>query len=142
MSLIAQKISGCYRRVLLFLFIILIVGIGAGAIVYNVIGGTEGLRYWMASRAVAGTEKLIIGNRPDGIARETVEIQFEKVYEAIDSRSIDLKALYDLLKSYQEDFNNPGLTPKEKEENKPSTSEVEEFLQNLEGTILSSGNDK
>ncbi len=139
MSLIAQKISGCYRRVLLFLFIILIVGIGAGAIVYNVIGGTEGLRYWMASRAVVGTEKLIIGNRPDGIARETVEIQFEKVYEAIDSRSIDLKALYDLLKSYQEDFNNPGLTPKE---NKPSTSEVEEFLQNLEGTILSSGNDK
>ena len=122
MSLIAQKISGCYRRILLFLIIILILGIGAGAIVYNVIGGTEGLRYWMASRAVAGTEKLIIGNRPDGIARETVEMQFEKVYKAIDSRLIDLKALYDLLKSYQEGFNNPGLT-------------VEEFLQNLEGTI-------
>lgn len=139
MSLIAQKISGCYRRVLLFLFIILIVGIGAGAIVYNVIGGTEGLRYWMASRAVAGTEKLIIGNRPDGIAKETVEQQFEEVYEAIDSRSIDLKALYDLLKSYQEKFNNPGLTPKD---NEPSTPDVEEFLQNLEGTILSSENDK
>ncbi len=132
MSLIAQKITGCYRRVLLFLFIILIVGIGAAAIVYNVIGGTEGLRYWMASRAVAGTEKLIIGNRPDGIARETVEMQFEKVYEAIDSRLIDLKALYDLLKSYQESFNKPGLTPNE---NKPTTSKVEKFLQNLEGTI-------
>ncbi len=142
MSLIAQKISGCYRRVLLFLIIILIVGIGAGAIVYNMMGGTEGLRYWMASRAVVGTEKLIIGNRPDGIAKETVEQQFEAVYEAIDNRLIDLKALYDLLKSFQESFNKPGLTPKEKEENKPSTSEVEEFLQNLEGTILSSVNDK
>ena len=138
MSLIAQKISGCYRRVLLFLIIILIVGIGAGVIVYNVMGGTEGLRYWMASRAVVGTEKLIIGNRPDGIAKETVEQQFEEVYEAIDSRSIDLKALYDLLKSYQEKFNKPGLTPNE---NKPSTPDVEEFLQNLEGTILSSEND-
>lgn len=139
MSLIAQKISGCYRRVLLFLIIILIVGIGAGAIVYNVIGGTEGLRYWMASRAVAGTEKLVSGNRPDGIAKVTVEQQFAEVYEAIDKRLIDLKALYDLLKSYQETFNKPGLTPKE---NKPSTGEVEEFLQNLEGTILSSDNDK
>ena len=139
MSLIAQKISGCYRRVLLFLIIILIVGIGAGAIVYNMIGGTEGLRYWMASRAVVGTEKLIIGNRPDGIAKVTVEQQFEEVYEAIDNRSIDLKALYDLLKSYQENFNNPGLTPKD---NEPSNSELEEFLQNLAGTILSSVNDK
>lgn len=139
MSLIAQKISGCYRRVLLFLIIILIVGIGAGVIVYNMMGGTEGLRYWMASRAVAGTEKLIIGNRPDGIAKATVEQQFEAVYEAIGNRLIDLKALYDLLKSYQENFNKPGLTPKE---NEPSTPEVEEFLQNLEGTILSPVNDE
>ena len=133
MSLIAQKISGCYRRVLLFLIIIVMVGIGAGAIIYNMIGGAEGLRYWTASRAVAGTEKLLIGNRPDGIAKETVEKQFEEVYEAIGTRLIDLNALYDLLKSYQEKFNNPSLTPIE---NKPSTPEVEEFLQKLDATIL------
>lgn len=133
MSLIAQKISGCYRRVLLFLIIFVMVGIGAGAIIYNMMGGTVGLRYWTASRAVVGTEKLLIGNRPDGIAKETVEKQFEKVYEAIDNRSIDLKALYDLIKSYQEKFNNPSLTPIE---NKPSTPEVEEFLQNLDATIF------
>lgn len=133
MSLIAQKISGCYRRVLLFLIIFVMVGIGAGAIIYNMMGGAEGLRYWTASRAVVGTEKLLIGNRPDGIAKETVEIQFEKVYEAIDNRLIDLKALYNLIKSYQEEFNNPSLTPIE---NKPSTPEVEEFLQNLDATIF------
>ena len=133
MSLIARKISGCYRRVLLFLIIFLMVGIGAGAIVYNMMGGAEGLRYWMASQAVKGTEKLLIGHRPDGIANETVENQFQKVYGAIDERSIDLKALYDLLKSYQEEFNNPSLTPIE---NKPSTPEVEDFLQKLDETIF------
>ena len=132
--MIAQKISGCYRRVLLFLIIFLMVGIGAGAIVYSMMGGAEGLRYWTASRSVKGTEKLLIGNRPDGIAKETVEKQFEKIYVAIDNRLIDLKALYDLLKSYQEKFNNPSLSPIE---NKPSTPEVEAFLQNLEETVLS-----
>lgn len=134
MSLIAQKISGCYRRVLLFLIIILILGVAAGAIAYYTIGGTEGLRYWMAARAVKGTEKMIIGNRPDGIPKENVQTKFQDVYNAIDKRQIDLKALYDLLQSYQERFNNPSLKPIE---NKPSTPEVEEFLTDLSGTIFS-----
>ena len=82
---------------------------------------------------MVGTEKLLIGNRPDGISKDRVEQQFQEVYEAIDNRSIDLKALYDLLKSYHENFNNPSLKPIE---NKPSTPEVEAFLQNLNRTIL------
>ncbi len=133
MSLIAQKISGCYRRVLLFLIIILIVGVGIGAIGYYSIGGTEGLRYWMATRAVKGTEKLLIGNRPDGIAKETVETQFQDVYDAIDNRKLDLEALFNLLKWYQQKFNNPSLTPIE---NRPSTPEIEQFLTDLGETIF------
>lgn len=134
MSFIAKKISGCYRRVLLFLIIILIVGVGISVIAYYSIGGTEGLRYWMAARAVKGTEKLIIGNRPDGIPQETVETQFQEVYDAIDKRKLDLQALFNLLKSYQEQFNNPSLSPIE---NKPSTPEVEKFLTDLGKTIFS-----
>lgn len=133
MSLIAQKISGCYRRVLIFLFLILIVSIGIGLFVYNRVGGAEGMRYWMAIRALNGTEKLLLTNRPDGIPQETVKEQFKNVRDAIHDRQIDLKPLYELLNSYQTKFHNPGLSA---EKIKPSTPEVEEFLIKLGETIF------
>lgn len=134
MSLIAQKISGCYRRVLIFLFLILIVSIGIGLFVYNQVGGAEGMRYWVAIRALNGTEKLLITNRPDGVPQETVTEQFQSVRDAIHNRQIDLKLLYDLLNSYQTKFHNAGLS---REKIEPSTPEVEEFLTNLRATIIS-----
>lgn len=134
MSLIAQKISGCYRRVLIFLILILIVSIGVGLFVYNRVGGTEGMRYWVAIRALNGTEKLLITNRPDGVPQETVTEQFQSVRDAIHNRQIDLKLLYDLLNSYQTKFHNAGLSTEKIE---PSTPEVEEFLINLRATIIS-----
>ena len=133
MSLIAQKISGCYRRVLLFLLVTLIVLAGVGAIVYNRVGGTEGLRYWTAGRALNGTEKLLLANRPDGVPQEDVEAQFETVRDAIRNRQIDLKLLYDVLKSYQGKFYTPGLSIGKV---KPSDPEVRAFLTNLEQTII------
>ncbi|MCY4404178.1 MAG: hypothetical protein OXD54_16555 [Candidatus Poribacteria bacterium] len=133
MSLIAQKISGCYRRVLIFLLIILIVIAGIGVILFNQVGGTEGLKYWTAGRALNGTERLILKNRPDGIPQEDVETQFETVLVAIGNRQIELKLLYDMLKSYQDKFHNPGLSS---EKVKPSTPEIEEFLTNLGQTIV------
>lgn len=134
MSLIAQKISGCYRRVLIFLILILIVSIGIGLFVYNRVGGAEGMRYWVAVRALNGTEKLLITNRPDGVPQETVTEQFQSVRDAIHNRQIDLKLLYDLLNSYQTKFHNAGLSTEKIE---PSTPEVEEFLINLRATIIS-----
>ncbi|MDE0638218.1 MAG: hypothetical protein OXI43_20450 [Candidatus Poribacteria bacterium] len=134
MSLIAQKISGCYRRVLIFLILILIVSIGVGLFVYNRVGGAEGMRYWVAVRALNGTEKLLITNRPDGVPQETVTEQFQNVRDAIHNRQIDLKLLYDLLNSYQTKFHNAGLSTEKIE---PSTPEVEEFLTNLRTTIIS-----
>jgi len=133
MSLIAQKISGCYRRVLIFLLIILIVIAGIGVILFNQVGGTEGLKYWTAGRALNGTERLLLKNRPDGIPQEDVETQFETVRDAIGNRQIELKLLYDMLKSYQDKFHNPGLSS---EKVKPSTPEIEEFLTNLRQTIV------
>lgn len=133
MSLIAQKVSGCYRRILLFLIAILIVGIGIGVFVYNQVGGTEGFRYWTAVRALNGTEKLVLANRPDGVSQEEVEEQFQDVLDAIKSRQIDLISLYELLKSYQTKFHISGLS---KVDIKPSTPEIEEFLTQLEDTII------
>ena len=133
MSLIAQKVSGCYRRIFLFLIAILIVGIGIGVFVYSQVGGTEGFRYWTAARALNGTEKLVLTNRPDGVSQEEVEEQFQDVLDAIKSRQIDLISLYELLKSYQTKFHISGLS---KVDIKPSTPEIEEFLTQLEDTII------
>ncbi|MYF97842.1 hypothetical protein F4212_01715 [Candidatus Poribacteria bacterium] len=133
MSLIAQKISGCYRRVLVFLLLALIVLAAVGVILYYQVGGTEGVRYWTAGRALNGTERIILKNRPDGIPQENVEAQFETVRDAIRNRQIELKLLYDVLKSYQDKFHNPGLST---ETVKPSTPEVEEFLTNLQQVII------
>ncbi len=133
MSLIAQKISGCYRRVLIFLFIFIIVCAGLGVLAYNLVGGAEGLRYWSAIRALNGTEKHLLTHRPDGVPQESVIAQFETVRQAIRSREIDLDSLYQLIQSYQDKFYIPGLSVKIK----PSTPEVEEFFLQLNQTILS-----
>lgn len=133
MSIIAQKIRGCYRRVLIFLFVTIIVCAGLGVLAYNLLGGAEGLRYWTAIQALNGTEKHLLANRPDGVTQESVIEQFESVRLAIKSRQIDLDALYQLIKAYQEQFYKPGLSVKVK----PSTPEVEEFLLQLSQTVIS-----
>ena len=138
MSSIAQRISGCYRRVLLFLIAILIVGIGIGAIVYSRVGGLEGARYWMAERALNGTEKHLLTNRPDGIPQEQVVTLFKRVRDANKNQQVDLIALYKVLESYQTAYK--ALESEQTtflESKKLSTPEVETFLSQLEQTIFS-----
>ena len=133
MSLIAQKISGCYRRVLIFLFAAIIICAGLGVLTYNLVGGAEGLRYWTATQALNGTKKHLLTHRPDGVRQEAITGQFEVVEQAVQSRQIDLEALYQVIRAYQEKFYLPGLSVKIK----PSTPEVEEFLSQLNQTIIS-----
>ena len=118
---------------LIFLFITIIVCAGLGLLAYYLLGGAEGLRYWTATRALNGTEKHLLANRPDGVTQENVIEQFESVRQAIKSRQIDLTALYQLIKAYQDKFYIPGLSVKIK----PSTPEVAEFLLQLSQTIIS-----
>ncbi len=132
MSLIAQKISGCYRRVLVFFVLFLFVGAGLGFIVYYRVGGMEGLRYWTAIRALNGTEKLILKNRPEGIPQERVKKNFETVREAIHSRLIELDSLYKTLNTFAIKFRTSGLTS----DNKPSTPKVKSFLTELEDAVI------
>ena len=122
-----RKRSGCYRRVLTFLFTVVAVGLIAGSVIYNRIGGPEGARYWMAERALSGVENhLKSKNRPDGIAEDQIIAVFANVRAAIQKRKVNLTALYRILKSYQTEFHTT----------KPSTPEVQAFLSELERTIL------
>ena len=123
-----KKLSGCYRRVLIFLLAVVAVGLIVGGVVYHRVGGPEGGRYWMAERALNGVEKHLkkSKNRPDGISEDQVIAVFANVREASEQRKVNLTSLYIVLKSYQSEFHTT----------KPSTPEVQTFLIELEKTIL------
>lgn len=122
-----KKLSGCYRRVLTFLFVVVAVSLIAGGVMYRRVGGPEGARYWMAERALNGVEKhLKSKNRPDGISEDQVIAVFANVRAAAKKRKVNLTSLYRVLKSYQTEFHTT----------KPSTPEVQAFLIELERTIL------
>ena len=122
-----KTLSGCYRRVLTFLFVVVAVSLIAGGVMYRRVGGPEGARYWMAERALNGVEKhLKSKNRPDGISEDQVIAVFANVRAATKKRKVNLTSLYRVLKSYQTEFHTT----------KPSTPEVHAFLIELEKTIL------
>lgn len=124
---INKKLSGCYRRVLIFLLAVVGICLIAGGVVYQRIGGIEGTRYWMAERALNGVENhLKSKNRPDGISEEQVIVVFTSVREANRNRRTNLTVLYNVLKSYQTEYYTK----------KPSTPEIETFLQKLGQTII------
>ena len=111
------------------IFLLAVVGICliAGGVVYQRIGGIEGTRYWMAERALNGVENhLKSKNRPDGISEEQVIVVFTSVREANRNRRTNLTVLYNVLKSYQTEYYTK----------KPSTPEIETFLQKLGQTII------
>ena len=134
MATIRKKISGCYRRVLVFLLVIVAVSLVAVGVIYRQVGGAEGARYWMAGHALNRIEKHLKSEdrRPDGISEEQVVESFQRVREATQRGQVNLVSLYAALKSYQAAFNVK----------KPSTPEIQAFLQTLEGTILQNADGK
>lgn len=104
------------------------VGLIAGGIVYHQVGGREGARYWMAERALNGTEKHLKteSQRPDGISEEAIVKSFQGVREAIRQQQVNLTLLHNVLKSYHTRFKLK----------KPSTPEIQTFLDDLQNTIL------
>ncbi|RKU13722.1 hypothetical protein C6503_15760 [Candidatus Poribacteria bacterium] len=133
-NIISRKLSGCYRRVLTFLLVIIAVSAIAVIVVYRQVGGPEGAHYWMAEQALNRIEKHLKseGQRPDGIPEEQIIQSFQRVREAIQKRQVNRTALYEVLTSYQTEFN----------EKKPSTPEIQAFLQTLAGTILGNTDSK
>ena len=133
-NIISRKLSGCYRRVLTFLLVIVVIGLIVVGVVYRQVGGLEGAHYWMAEQALNGVEKHLKAEdqRPDGIPEEQIVENFQRVREAIRKRQVSLTSLHAVLKSYQAAFN----------EKKPSTPEIQEFFGKLVGTVLENPDSK
>ena len=134
---ILNRLRGCYRRVLIFLVVIVVIGVIGSVFVYRSIGGREGARYLLAGYALNHVEKHLLvekkkpngdvqTNRPDGVSRADIEQTFEKVREANKNRQVDLIKLDRVLRAYQTQF----------KDTKPSTGEFTDFLMQLEATIL------
>ena len=130
----AQR-KGCYRRVVTTGLAVVIIVAAVGALLYQRLGGPEGARYWMAERALNAVEGHLLmkapdGNwlrKPDGVSAEEIRSQFERVREATADRQTDLIQLNQILKVYQSKFQNT----------QPATSEVIQFLNAIQGTIVS-----
>ena len=130
----AQR-KGCYRRIVMTGLVFAIIVAAAGILLYQRLGGTEGARYWMAERALDAVETHLLmkapdGNwlrKPDGVSAEEIRTQFERVRKGTVDRRTDLMELNQILREYQSKFQNT----------QPATSEVMEFLNAIEGTILS-----
>ena len=106
----------------------------AVGVVYYLVGGLDGAHYWMAERALNSIEKHLKAEdqRPDGIPEEQLVENFQRVRDAIQKRQVNLTLLYNVLTSYQTEFN----------EKKPSTPEIQEFFGKLMGTVLENPDSK
>ena len=124
-----NKFLGCYRRVLIFLFVIVMIIFVPAWYIYQKSGGINGLRYWMAGRTIDVVENHFLNNRPDSLSVDQIRDQFALVREASSRREVDLNRLYQLLDSYQERFQN----------SKPSIDQASQFMKNLRLTVLSDG---
>ena len=130
----AQR-KGCYRRGATTGLVVAIIVAVVGILFYQRLGGTEGARYWMAERALNAVEAHLLmkapdGNwlrKPDGVSAEDIRSQFERVRKATVDHRTDLIQLNQILRAYQSKFQNI----------QPATSEIIEFLNAIEGTIVS-----
>ena len=130
----AQK-KGCYQRVAATGLVVAIIIAAVGVLLYQRLGGLEGARYWMAERALNAVEAHLLmkapdGNwlrKPDGVSAEEIGSQLERVRKATADRQTDLIQLNQILREYQSKFQNT----------QPATSEVIQFLNAIEGTIVS-----
>ena len=130
----AQR-KGCYRRVATTGLVVAIIIAVVGVLLYQRLGGLEGARYWMAERALNAVEAHLLmkasdGNwlrKPDGVSAEEIGSQFERVRKATADRQTDLIQLNQILREYQSKF----------QKTQPATSEVIQFLNAIEGTIVS-----
>ena len=130
----AQR-KGCYRRMATTGLMVVIIIAAVGALLYQRLGGPEGARYWMAERALNAIEAHLLMKapdgswlrKPDGVSVEEIGSQFERVREATADRRTDLIRLNQIFREYQSQFQNA----------QPATSEVIEFLNAIEETIVS-----
>ena len=122
-----NKFLGCYRRVLIFLLVVVAIILVPSGYIYQRSGGSNGLRYWMAGHTINGVEGHFLNNHPDSLSVDQIRNQFDLIREANSQREIDLKQLYQILDSYQRRFQNT----------KPSIDQANQFMRDLGLTVFS-----
>ena len=122
-----NKFLGCYRRVLIFLLVVVAIILVPSGYIYQRSGGSNGLRYWMAGHTINVIEDHVLNNRPESLSADQIRTQFGRVRKASSRREIDLDQLYQLFDEYQERFQNE----------RPSVAQVTQFMKDLGLTILS-----
>ena len=122
-----NKILGCYRRVLIFLLVVVTIILVPSGYIYQRSGGVSGMRYWMAGHTINVVEDHFLNNHPDSLSADQIRNQFDLIREASSRREIDLKQLYQLLDSYQRRFQNA----------KPSIDQADQFMKDLGLAVFS-----
>ena len=92
-----NKFLGCYRRVLIFLLVVVTIILVPSGYIYQRSGGSSGLRYWMAGHTINVVEGHFLNNHPDSLSVDQIRNQFDLIREASSQREIDLKQLYQIL---------------------------------------------
>ena len=129
-----NRLQGCYRRLLIFATIAVVVIGAAAGFIYQRVGGLDGARYWMAGRALDSVEAHLLTKtpnggwvrKPDGISADGVKLQFQRVRIANANRRVELTGLDEVLRDYQTKFHRT----------KPATQEAIDFQSRLESVIL------
>ncbi len=96
------------------------------AIVYMVYGSA--FRVWLVNQILNRVENDVLSESPDGISEGEVKTNFKQVKDANSAGKIDLKKLHQILDDYQR--------------KKPSTVEINNFLDELRSTILTDSGQK
>ncbi|MEC7866625.1 MAG: hypothetical protein VYE00_03180 [Candidatus Poribacteria bacterium] len=122
-----NKFLGCYRRVLIFLLVVVTIILVPSGYIYQRSGGGSGLRYWMAGHTINVVEGHFLNNHPDSLSVDQIRNQFDLIREASSQREINLKQLYQILDSYQRRFQNT----------RPSIDQANQFMRDLGLTVFS-----
>jgi phage-related minor tail protein len=88
--------------------------------------GYEGVKRWIANKALSGVEASILKKLPASISAEQVKSEFDIIKKANRQRNVDLEKLNDALLKYQRKV---GKAP-------PSTQQVEELFSDMRGAII------
>lgn len=122
--------KGCLKRFAIFLAILASIILISFILIYKQFDGKKGIKLWVVSKAIDNTQKLALKQRPDGISKKEIEQTFEQLKYASKNEQVHLIKLYQILKKYQQNFQN----------DRPSNEEMTKFLEDIRSTIVQSEN--
>lgn len=122
-----RYLKGCAMPIVVFITIV------AAIFLYLSMktGGYEGVKRWIANKALSGVEASILKKLPTGISAEQVKSEFDAIKKANRQRNVDLEKLNEALLKYQRKVDQAS----------PSAKQVEELFNDMKASIIPSGED-